>query len=88
MWFYVIVGVKIMMKGKLDYTVYVGKWAKIVDIDGQIFRGYIFGAESVEDSEDGQVWLDMEKVDSLVFKYGDILTIAESEIKKITIINK
>lgn len=77
-----------MRKSNLDYIKYVGKWAEIVDIDDQVFRGYIFGAESEEDSEDGQVWLDMKKIDSLVFNYGDILTIAESGIKKITIIDK
>lgn len=71
-----------------NYGQYLGKWIKIVAINDQVFRGFVSGVDTPEDSEDNQYWIDVVHVDNPIIKKGAEMTIAESEIKEITIIDK
>nr|WP_244055815.1 hypothetical protein [Ligilactobacillus pabuli] len=79
----------IKMERKIkDYSKYNGKRIKVIAVNNQVFHGFVSGVDTPEDSEDNQFWLDLEEVDNPMFGPDDIMTIAESEIKEITIIDK
>ena len=73
---------------EIDYWKFRGHQVKIINNDNQIFRGLVVNIDSPQDSEDNQYWLDVIHVDNPIIKNGAEMTISESEIKEITIIDK
>ena len=71
-----------------NYSKYLRHRVKILASNNEIYRGYIVNIDSPQDSEDNQYWLDVVHVDNPIIKKGAEMTIAESEIKEITIIDK
>ena len=69
------------------YDKYDDKKVKIIDVDGNTFIGKIVYIDTAANSDDGQYWFDVADIDLPKFR-GHELTISESEIKEITIIDK
>lgn len=63
---------------------YWGKNVKFVDTDNKVWRGYVSGIESPQDSDDGNWWLDID-VDDPKFDTG--LSISKKEIKSIDVLD-